>query len=247
MGHGTAKVTGVLVLLLLAGTAMASPWRILAPGLELATFADITVLRVDPDAWETVALAHTDVGGDRRTPAAWAADFGLTAVINAGMFATDHATHTGYFRTGEHVNNGVWVRRDYRQIACFEPREDGLPRFRLQDLDLIEGTDFAERYEVVIQNIRLVRRPGQNRWSPSKRRWSEACLGEDSRGRMLWIHASVPRDMHTLVDVLLDLPLDLVAAQHLEGGRQAQLWVAGEPIADHGLPLPNILGIRPRR
>jgi hypothetical protein len=64
---------------------------------------------------------------------------------------------------------------------------------------------------------------------------------------MLWIHADQPRDMHTLIDELLALPLDLVAAQHLEGGHQAQLWIRDLDPDPRGYPLPNVLGLRPRR
>ena len=93
--------------------------------------------------------------------------------------------------------------------------------------------------------------PGQNRWAPGRRRWAEACLAEDDRGRMLWIHCRHPHDMHTFNEILLDLPLGLVAAQHLEGGAEAQFWIDPEIDDAAGnaalaIPIPNVLGIRPR-
>jgi len=233
-----------------------APWRALAPGLDLAIIdADgttVEVLRVDPERWQTVALAVSDVGGAPRTPAQWAAEFGLRAVVNAGMFREDRRTSTGYFRSGDHVNNGVWNTRDYRQMACFEPRDPGLPRFALHDLETLADTTLAASYEVVIQNLRLIRKPGENRWSPGTRAWREVCLGEDARGRMLWIRCPQARTMHDLGEILLGLPLDLVAAQHLEGSATAQLWIAdcdraGSAAGDGpGTPLPNVLGLRPR-
>jgi len=251
----------------LASDSQLDPWRRLAPGLELASFtvdrATVRVMRIDPDQWETVALAASATGGAARTARAWGREFGLAAVVNAGMYATDGITHTGYFRTGSHVNNGRWVQRDYRQVACFEPREAGLPAFTLVDLDSVPPDRFADRYDIVVQNLRLIGKPGRNRWSPSHRRWSEACLAEDSRGRMLWILCRQPLDMHAFNEMLLRLPLDLVAAQHLEGGPQAQLWIdsahldqvsPGPPSEssidndDNALtwPIPNVLGIRRR-
>jgi len=230
------------------------PWQRLAPGLELARFqageAVVEVLRIDPELWQTVALAVSDLGGGNRTMRQWATEFDLTAVINAGMYATDLRTHTGYFHTGDHVNNPRWVQRDYRQAACFEPREAGLPRFVLQDLDAVPESTFVHHYDIVIQNLRLVRKPRENRWQPRPRRWSEACLGEDGQGRMLWIYCRRPLDMHAFNEIILDLPLDLVAAQHLEGGPQARLWLnpnrGGDQSADSGPLLPNVLGLRPR-
>jgi hypothetical protein len=250
-----------------ADTALDSPWHPVAAGLELAVFpvgpAAIHVLRCDPEQWETVALAVSELGGPPRTARAWAEDFGLTAAINAGMYDTDLSTHIGYFRTGEHVNNPVWVQRGYRQAACFEPRDPDRPRFILKDLDAHDPAVFADRYGIVIQNLRLISKPGENRWQPDTRPWAEACLGEDDQGRMLWIYCRHPHSMHEFNEILLALPLGLVAAQHLEGGRQAQLWVAVDDLAlrggqpppqtwragrggNAGWPVPNVLGLRPR-
>jgi len=245
----TLVILGLTALLSLEAGAV-SPWIELSPGLDLARFDDasLTVLRIDPDLWETVALAVSEQGGALRSARQWGRDHGLRAVINAGMYAEDHLTHTGYFRIGDHVNNGIWNRKDYKQAACFGPRDPSLPLFALRDLDAAPESTFAHRYDVVIQNLRLIKNDAENRWSPGTRRWSEACLGEDSQGRMLWIHCRKPRTMHDLNEELLALPIDLVAAQHLEGGVQAQLWVDPE-LADldlGGWPVPNVLGIRPR-
>lgn len=244
-----------------AATATEPPWHTAAPGLELAVFtvgqAAIHVLRCDPQRWETVALAVSEVGGPPRTPHTWGEEFGLTAVINAGMYAADLSTHIGYFRTGEHVNNPIWQTTDYRQAACFEPREPDLPRFVLVDLDEQAPAAFADRFEIVVQNLRLIRKPGENRWPAGTRPWAEASLGEDDQGRQLWIFCREPLTMHAFNEILLELPLQLVAAQHLEGGRQAQLWVDLEQVTppagwqagragNPAWPLPNVLGLRPR-
>lgn len=247
------------------GGAVEATWARLDQGLELAVLdaegGPITVLRIDPEHWQTVALAASDLDGQGRTTAQWATEHGLTAAINAGMYRTDMLTNTGYFHTGDHVNNGVWNQRDYRQAACFEPRQPGLPRFVLNDLDAVPESTFVHQYDVVVQNLRLIAKPGENRWQPQPKRWSEACLGEDAQGRMLWIFSRAARSMHDLNELLLSLPLDLVAAQHLEGGPEAQLWVSPTRLqevgsfetgfSEHDLNrspwrVPNVLGIRPR-
>jgi hypothetical protein len=119
------------------------------------------------------------------------------------------------------------------------------------------------RYRRVVQNLRLVKRPGVNRWSPQERRWSEAALGEDREGRALLIFCGAPLPLDRLVETLLALPLGIVAAQHLEGGTQAQLFVAagGQTIelvggyegilppsdSSHAAwPIPNVIGVRAR-
>ena len=55
--------------------------------------------------------------------------------------------------------------------------------------------------------------------------WSEAALGEDSSGRILFIFSRSPFTMHNFNQELLSLGVNLVAAQHLEGGPEAQFYV----------------------
>lgn len=69
--------------------------------------------------------------------------------------------------------------------------------------------------------------------------------------------------MHMLNEALLELPLDIVCAQHLEGGPEAQLFVSvgdfnleivggyetpfpQDHVLDVAWRLPNVIGIVPR-
>ena len=93
--------------------------------------------------------------------------------------------------------------------------------------------------------------------------WSEAALGEDSSGRALFIFSRSPFTMHDFNQELLSLRIGLVAAQHLEGGAEAQLYlrIGGITLEMFGSyatsfrendgnvtpqPIPNVLGVRPR-
>ncbi len=266
-------LTAALLLLGLT-EAGAAPWQSLAPGLDLGRFeasrpssigdSEITVLRIDPEAWD---LRWYGVGPDDpsggKTASRWSRDLGLVAVINAGMFLPDHRTHVGYLRDRERVNNDRV--NHYRSVAAFDPRREGLPRFRIFDLDLPGfGIDEIGRdYHALVQNLRLIKRPGENRWSRQDRRWSEAALGEDEMGRVLFIFCRSPYSMHDLNRELLGLGIGLVAAQHLEGGPEAQIFLQ---VGDFELelwgsyetafmesdanaapwPIPNVLGVRPR-
>ncbi len=252
-------------------------WTTLAPGMELGTFtarkaspvgeSRIIILRIDPQHWELV-LVGTSWSSDAKNQTAkeWCKDHGLTAAINAGMFATDYKTHVGYLGSEGHVNSSRVNK--YLSVAAFDPKHGKvkLPEFRIFDLDApgVTMAGILKDYSSAVQNLRLVKRPGENRWSQQKKRWSEAALGEDSAGRVLFIFTRSPFTMHDFNRELLALGIGLVAAQHLEGGPEAQLYAGiGEVIHEMygsyetafkendgnatSWPIPNILGVRPRQ
>lgn len=269
--RGLAGIAGVAWLSIGAVAAQAG-WKELAPGLDLGTFvletpdgnADLQAVRVDAARWDLGVYCASEEGMQRGLSArSWASRFELVAVINAGMFATDFVTHVGHLRNATHVNNAH--KNAYRSVAAFRPRREGLPPFLIEDLDRPEAApidSLIRRYECVVQNLRLVKRPGENRWTPQDRRWSEAALGEDDHGRALFLFCRTPFAMHDFNALVLgQKELHLVAAQHLEGGPQAQMyvnaggqereWVGGLSGA-YGetegnriaWPVPNVIGVR---
>jgi Phosphodiester glycosidase len=258
------------------GAVSAKGWRTLEPGLELGTFtisrgswggkAELTVIRIDPERW-ILEVAGRSTGSETKSVTAgdWCRKYGLTAAINAGMFATDYVTHVGYLRHRDRVLSAH--RNAYRSVAAFDPRREGegLPRFRMFDLDA-EGSGWSEiqrDYRSATQNLRLIRRPGKNVWDPrGTEAWSEAALAEDDRGRILFLFCRAPVTMHHLNRQILELGIGVVAAQHLEGGPEAQIYLragdveierfgifeTSDPETDSGnrWPIPNVLGIRRR-
>jgi hypothetical protein len=262
--------------LALAAPSAAQPlqWRSLAPGLDLGRFIrpagvdtaemHIVLVRIDPAHWDLrLGLASETDGVDGLNAREWCQRQGFAAAINAGMFATDYLTHIGYLRHREHVNNPRLSR--YQSLAAFCPRTAEVAPFRIFDMDAADfSLDEVKRcYGCVVQNLRLIKRPGQNRWDPQPKTWIEAALGEDRQGRALMIFSRTPHSMHTLNETLLTLPLQIVCAQHLEGGPEAQLFVtAGDfrleivggyenslgtgTVLGGAWPLPNVIGIVPR-
>lgn len=249
-------------------------WRLLLPGLELGTFpttrsstpgdSHIVVVRIDPESWELVFLSVKDKSeSPGLTPRQWSARHRLAAAINSGMYAKDYVTHVGYARFRDNEFNAKMNK--YQSVAAFDPRRGGLPRFRIFDLDApgVSSESIARDYRSAVQNLRLVKRPKINRWPRQEKRWSEAALGEDASGRILFIFCRSPFSMHDFNQELLDSGIGLVCAQHLEGGPPAQLYLnAGstqlELVGSYESavrendgnvkpwPLPSVLGIRPR-
>jgi murein L,D-transpeptidase YafK len=209
-------------------------WNQLAPGLDLGFFkgpwvtpvsdTTITILRIDPGSWELRFLCASQTEGRRGMSAKeWCKKHGAVAAINAGMFMTDHETHVGYMRSGGHVNSsGV---NHYQSALCFSPKTPTEPPARIFDLDETPLGEILGRYNDVAQNLRLIKHPGTNRWSQQKKKWSEAAVGEDAGGRILFIFSRSPFTMHDFNEILLGLPIDLVCAQHMEGGPEAQIYI----------------------
>jgi hypothetical protein len=220
-------------LLFVSRLSAQSPWQSLAPGLEWGTFhanaatpvgdATLTVLRIDPQLWELKALSISETGDAQgMTARQWCERHPLVAATNAGMFMTDYRTHVGIMKNRRHTNAARF--NGYQSVAAFDPVSDSLPPFRIFDLDEHEQADIERDYRGLVQNLRLIKKPGINRWGQQPKKWSEAALGEDKDGNILFIFARSPYSMRDFNQLLLGLPIGLVAAQHLEGGPEAQLY-----------------------
>lgn len=260
---------GLVVALLVAAGPVAE-WRAVVPGVEYRTFVlDARpragdglahVVRIDP------AVAKLDVGlaseneGTLRTAKEWCVDRGFAVVINAGMYGTDYVTNVGYLRRQKHLNNAAWSSK-YQSVLAFGPRQKGLAAAQLWDRD-VSGDALAAKYDVVVQNLRLLKAPGANVWKPNGDAWSEAAVAADAQGHLFFIFVRTPFEMSVLNEKLLALPLGLTRAMHVEGGPEAslsihvegfELHLAGGPrtpiFAEQGMKqwrIPNVVGVRAR-
>ena len=209
-------------------------WRKIDDGFEVAQFrttsdtssADsaLTVIRIDPARWELKLLGRTFTEEkENLTARQWCEKYRLVAAVNAGMFQQDYLTHVGYMN----VEGRVASRRvkSYQSAVAFGPKRDSIAAFRIFDLDKDSLSAIVRDYANVCQNMRLISRPGENRWSQQDRRWTEVAIGEDNEGRALLIFCERALSMHDFNKLLLSLPIGVVAAQHLEGGAEAQLYL----------------------
>jgi Phosphodiester glycosidase len=255
---------GLILLTVLSGAGVGyGQWRTLEEGLDLARFdsglreenpdGDLLVLRVDTAHWCLRAFRPEESDGYKgRTGQRWCELGGLVAAVNAGMFQSDKTTHVGFFKINGVVINSF--RNDYLSAVAFGPIDPAEPYFHIFDLDEISLGEVAARYHNVVQNLRLIKRAGENRWQPASDRWQEAALGEDYNGRALLIFCDRRWSMNEFNEILLSLPLGLVAAQHLEGRVQASLWINHPAVDGADLPgggkskavMPNILGVTKR-
>jgi len=264
----------LVITAVVAAPASDPPWQSIDAGLDYGVFkapahfgagdAKIVIVRIDPDvfAFRLLAASELSPAAEGLTVKEWAEKYRLVAAINAGMFQTDLKTNVGYMKNFGHINNRR-INKKYASVFAFNPKA-AADRPMIFDTDLKNIREIINAYDTVVQNLRLIKRPGINRWAHQDKRWSEAALGQDREGRLLFIFSKSPLTMHNLGNILLSLPIGIVCAQHLEGGSQASLYLRhnGVEIRETGryglfsgingtpegfLPVPNVIGITKKK
>lgn len=278
IGRVRVVVPALLLLAWLPGArpAVAEPpevaWRQLEPGLEYAVVpsprrsphvsdATIHLLRIDPHRFALELFNASADNGTRRTAREWAESEQLAAAINASLYQADYRTSTSLMRSRRHVNNPRLSK--HNAVLLFDPLEPGLPPVELVDRTCRDLSDLQRRYAGAVQNIRMISCHGTNVWSQQPTAWSNAAIGVDTENRLLFVHMRAPLTTHDFADALLTLPIGLRQTMYVEGGPEAQLYIAagGETIelsgshgssgfaglaAAYALPIPNVLGLRRR-
>lgn len=221
------------------------------------------VVRIDPKLAGIRVFSVSQQGGNNQTASQWSRQKNLLVAVNAGMYQEDFRTHVGYMRQNQHVNSPTWVSK-YKSVLLLDPISlaSSNSKYPLADVVDITGgkpTKFPH-YNIVVQNLRLIRAPATNVWRQNKRSWSEAALALDNRGRILVLFSRTPMTMHDFNNKILRLDLGVVRAMHLEGGPEASLSIHGGGIDldlsgsyetgfnendnnRHQWPLPNIIGV----
>jgi hypothetical protein len=223
--------------------ALAIAWKLLAPGVEFAQVEELRIVRIDSRVARLVPLS-----GAAQPARKWLDSAGLIAVINAGMYEPDLATHTGYYKIGDRLLTPLW-RQDYSSALVIDATGFG----QLIDADA-KPSAFS-----VLQSLRLIKGLGESVWSAkSPKKWSEAAIAADGEGRIWFVHSRAPFTMHDFNARLISL--GAVRAMHVEGGPESSLSVRGvgdffgsfetgaheDDRNDHQWPLPNVLGVASR-
>ena len=164
------------------------------------------------------ALEAVMAGGDDaelRTAEKWCRERHLAVAINMGMYETGPADEHRLRAKrrlpeqrplGSEVQGGARLRPDqsWRRADCHggsrQPRRPGAAGgLRNRHPESPPHPGRAQHVE------------------KQDRRWSEAAVGVDRQGRVLFIFSRYPYTMKELNDILLALPLAIDAAMHVEG------------------------------
>ncbi len=230
-------VVALVVAWCLSGGAARAAWRELSPGVSYRTYSMperakvgpsvLHVVRIEPKRARVGVLASSIESGGNRSAARWCKDHRAIVTINAGMYANDHRTHTGYMKVGKHLNSGRWLKT-YQSVLLLEGPGDN-PTL-IADRDAPGFGALLQKYPIAIQNLRLMKHRGQIVWAQQKQRWSEAAIAQDTEGRLLFLFSRSPYSMRGLAKQLKRLPLKVSAVMHAEGGPEASLSIHTETL-----------------
>ena len=170
-------------------------------------------------------------------------------ICNAGMFDVDYKTSMGYMKNKGNILNSR-NHPHYYSVMAFDPLFENLPKFYIYDTDIIPFDSITARYDSVIQNLRLIKRDGENRWPEKKESWSELAIGQDADNNIVIIYCKNSLSMFEFNNLVLSLPLGLLTMQHLEGNSAAQLYFKISQYKidyDNNEYIPNLIAFKVRK
>jgi hypothetical protein len=243
-------------------------WRKVDEGLYIGEFAPpevskiensrVTIVKINPRFYSFKLLCASEHGKTKMTMKQWCREHNLISAINAGMYQEDGIRNVGYMKNFNHANNPR-LNNTYKAVLAFNPTESTLPEIQIIDLKYQDLEKLRDKYQTLVQNIRMISCKQENVWKRQDKAWGLAVLGMDKNGNALFIFTESHYSGHHFTNILLSLPISIYNAMYLEGGQEANLYFSGNgieferigrPVSFNGndnllvaRPVPNILGI----
>ena len=197
-----------------------------------------TLIRIDPASYRfSLHMASHDAPA--RSLGMWAEKYELHAGINASMYLPDNMTSTGYMRGGTHINN---VRIGSRLGAFFvaNPHDPSLAAVDILEGHKPETLALLEKYDIVVQNYRLISSQGNILWPEGGAMHSIAAVAKEQDGAVLFILCQDPLTAYEFARAVQAFSLQLGTVMYVEGGAQAGVFVknvpSGSSPAAQGIP-----------
>jgi hypothetical protein len=246
-------------------------WKKVEEGLYIGEFVPpqeskinnsrITIVRTNPRFYSFKLLCASEHGKTRMTMKQWCRKHDLISGINAGMYQEDGIRNVGYMKNFSHINNPR-LNNTYKAVLGFNPIESTLPEIQIIDLKCQDFEKLRDKYQTMIQNIRMISCQQENVWRKQNKVWGLAVFGMDKSGNALFILTESNCSGYEFANILLSLPISIYNAMYLEGGQEANLYFSANDIElermgcpmnlneNSNIPvarsIPNILGIARR-
>jgi hypothetical protein len=214
-------------------------WKKVDEGLHIGEFthpeeskfkdSKITIVKIDPKFYSFKLLCASEHGKVKMSVNKWCQKYNLLSAINAGMYQEDGIRNVGYMKNFSHMNNPR-LNPVYKAVLAFNPIESGLPEIQIIDLQCQDFGRLRDKYQTLVQNIRMISCQQVNVWSKQDKAWSMAVFGMDKRGNALFIFTEAHYSGHDFANLLLSLPISIHNAMYLEGGQEASLYFSANDI-----------------
>ena len=243
-------------------------WKKVDEGLHIGEFtlpgeskfkdSRITIVKIDPRFHSFKLLCASEHGKAKMTVKKWCQKHSLLSAINAGMYQEDGIRNVGYMKNFSHINNPR-INPAYKAVLAFNPIEPTLPEIQIIDLQCQDFGRLRDKYQTLVQNIRMISCYQENVWRKQDKRWSIAVFGIDKSGNALFIFTESHYSGYDFANLLLSLPISIHNVMYLEGGQEASLYFSANdieferigfpasPYENDTLPvarsIPNVIGI----
>ena len=243
-------------------------WRKVDEGLYIGEFAPpqalkadnsrVAIVKINPRFYSFKLLCASEHGKIKMTMKQGCQKHNLISAINAGMYQKDGIRNVGHMKNFSHINNPR-LNNTYKAVLAFNPIESTLPEIQIIDLKHQDFEKLRDKYQTLIQNIRMISCQQENVWRKQDKAWGLAVFGMDKSGNALFIFSESRYSGYDFANVLLSLPISIYNAMYLEGGPEANLYFSGNGIEFERIgrptslnendnlpvprPVPNILGI----
>jgi hypothetical protein len=184
---------------------------------------DLYVLKIDPDQYEFRFLAAIDIDSVSRTASRWCSEFGYELCFNAGMYAADNLTPLGYSKNNGRILN---PRINYHKaVLAFNPADDSLAPLRVINRGCEELDSFENKYNSMVQSVRMLGCAGGNVWNQSDEKHSILAMATDNSGMVFLLFSQAPISGYDFINNIKALKLGIQQMIYLEGGVPASLYI----------------------
>jgi hypothetical protein len=187
----------------------------------------ISILKASLNTFCIQILTASDYDSIRRTAPQWVDSFGLTAVINAGMYSLQNRYESvGFMKTDKGYNNPN-DKEGFEALACFQPKTNNSPIFKILDINESNPDSLSTNYIYAFQSLRMIDEIGNPVFWKYKRvqRCSMSVLAVDKQKNILFIFTRTPMSANEMSIFLTRLKCGIQSAIYLEGGPEASFFV----------------------
>lgn len=197
-----------------------------APKKSILNDSKLTIVRMNPMAFEFFLLNASASNDSSKTVVQWADSMDLNLVFNAGMYElSQQLLSRGYMKSGQHINNPI-VNPSYNSMIAFNPIDTTQPPFNIIDLKCHPWESVRTKYNCYAQGMRMIDCDGNAlSWNKKKQSCSMLVAATDPKGMFYLIFSRSPYTHTEMIGFIQGFPFTLRNAIYIEGGPETSLYI----------------------